>query len=43
MASLEELEDLVREKVEIERWTHAKLSSYCSISTPAAEALVCAP
>jgi len=28
MASLQELEDLVREKVEIEQWTHAKLSSY---------------
>jgi len=28
LASLEELKDLVREKVEVERWTQAKLSSY---------------
>ena len=28
MASLEELEDLIREKVETERWTHRRLSAY---------------
>ena len=28
MASLEGLEDIVREKVETERWTHEQLSNY---------------
>ena len=28
MATLEELEDLIREKVETERWTHRRLSAY---------------
>ena len=28
MASLEELEDFIREKIETERWTHRRLSAY---------------